>query len=298
MKIPTNTYHTDKKDKTFLSFMFVIALLLVPAVTFADNDKDNKGNTHDKHVKAEVSVSAKQGWNWNWGIFKKWPFTPGNNPKPADTVAPVINSFAVYPQITRADVTWSTNENTRAVVFYGTTSPVVVKSSATSTGAMSASVSSSNSASVTDTTNKKLRGSITLKNLSASTTYYAVLAVRDRSGNVTVSNVVTFTTKGIVSKDTKAPVISNIITTIKSATILGISWMTDEPATSQVFYGTSTINVNSSTTPRVSSGSLNTTHAFDIPVLSTTTPEHFVIQSIDAQGNVRTSAEYSVLLPF
>ena len=92
--------------------------------------------------------------------------------------------------------------------------------------------------------------------------------------------------------DEKAPRIDAVIMTIKSTTLLGVSWVTDEAARSKVLYGTSSHIMATSSTV------LQTSHSFDIPILSTSTPEHIILQSTDTAGNTRTSAEYSFFLPF
>ena len=122
-----------------------------------------------------------------------------------------------------------------------------------------------------------------------------MIAVRDSAGNVTVSNPVTFTTTS--SSDTTAPVISNLMTTFNLNTLL-VSWKTNEPATSKLFYGTSTINVNATTSQSMSNNTLQTNHSFELPTIASTTPYNIVIQSADAQGNTQTSAQYSIYLPF
>ncbi|MES2985522.1 MAG: hypothetical protein V4686_00145 [Patescibacteria group bacterium] len=302
MKIIRNT-----KVKTITSLAFMLALVLTPALGFAkEHDKDKKENKKNNTCVHAFGQLIKNGWKENkgeisisancklpYGIFKKLNYIPHAS-STVDTVAPVINSFNVNPQSVRADTNWTTNEKTRGVVFYGTTTPVLVKATTTSTGGMLNSVYSTNgSMSMVDEVGVRTNGSVVLRNLIPNTTYYVVLAVRDSSGNVTLSGVNSFTTS--TSSDTTAPVISNIMTAITS-NLLKISWKTNEPATSKLFYGTSSLNVN--TSPNMSSSTLQTNHSFDLPLLASTTPRFLILQSTDVSGNVQTSAEYVIYSPF
>lgn len=298
----------NSKVTTFTSLAFMLAIALTPVLGFAkDNDhkddrKDNKNNScvHAfgqlfkngwKETKGEINVSAN--CKLPYGIFKKWNYMPHASTT-VDVTVPVINSFNVNTQSNKADVSWTTNEKTRGVVFYGTTTPVIVKATTTTTGGMLNSVYSTNgSMNVIDEVGVRTSGSLTLRNLQSSTTYYAVLAVRDSSGNVTVSGVQTFTTPN--SGDTTAPVISSIVSSITS-NLLKLSWKTNEPATSKVFYGTTTLNIN--TAPVVTNATLKTSHSFDLPLLASTTPHHVILQSTDVAGNVSTSQEYVIYSPF
>lgn len=300
--------HNNSKVKTITSLAFMLALVLTPALGFA-KDNDKKDDKHDKknnscvhafgqlfkngwkETKGEINVSAN--CKLPHGIFKKWNYVP-NATSTVDTVAPVVNSFNVNTGDRKAVISWTTNEKTRGVVFFGTTTPVVVKATTTTKGGMLNSVYSTNgSMSVVDEDGVRTTGSLTLRNLQSNTTYYAVLAVRDSSGNVTVSGVQTFTT--LNSGDTTSPIMSGIMSSI-TTNLLKLSWKTNEPATSKVFYGTTTLNVN--TAPVVTNTTLKTNHSFDLQLLASTTPQHVILQSTDVSGNVQTSAEYVIYSPF
>ncbi len=300
----------NTKAKAVTSFALLLALTLTPVLGFAKENNASKHkddrNIDEKHycVKA-FGQFIKHGWKETkgeleidanckipYGIFKKWDYRPATT---TDMIAPVINSFNVNPSTDKVEIKWSTNENVRAVVFYATTTPNVVKATTTTNGNLLNSVYATNGQTVVDNTFLSKNGEVTINNLMSSTTYYAVLAVRDRAGNVTVSNAVTFTTTS--NSDLTAPIISNILTTISLNKLL-ISWKTNEPSTSKLFYGTSTVNVNASTTQSMSNGSLKTNHSFELPVVASTTPYHVILQATDVSGNTQTSAEYSIYLPF
>lgn len=300
----------NTKAKAVTSFALLLALTLTPVLGFAKENnaskhEDDRNNSEKHHCVKAFGQFVKNGWKETkgqltidanckipHGIFKKWNYNPATS---TDMVAPVINSFNVNPSSVKAEVKWSANENVRAVVFYGTTTPNVVKATTTTNGNILASVYSTNGFTLVDNTFVNKNGEVTIKNLTASTTYYAVLAIRDSSGNVTVSNAVSFTT--VSNADVTAPVISNILTTISLNKLL-ISWKTNEPSTSKLFYGTTTLNVNASTTQSMSNATLKTNHSFELPVAASTTPYHVILQATDAVGNTQTSAEYSIYLPF
>lgn len=301
--------------KKITSSIFLLALVLTPVLGNAkenekrDND-DNKNKANKEHnvcLKAWGHFLDRSDTSFNpnchipYGIFKKW--NNNNATTTASTTFPIINSFTFKTKSeNKVRINWTTNEKSRAVLFYGTTTPIVVKSATTTRGNILQSVSSSNAIAKVDNTFLSLKGEINVKNLLASTTYYAVLAVRDSSGNVTVSNTLTFTTSTstpVVIVDTTAPIISNLMTTISLNKLL-VSWKTNEPATSKMFYGTTTLNITATSTANMSNATLKTNHSFELPIASssTSTPYHIVLQSTDASGNTQTSAQYSIFSPF
>lgn len=85
--------------------------------------------------------------------------------------------------------------------------------------------------------------------------------------------------------EASAPAISNIAVADTDATDATISWTTDTPATSQVFYGTNTYygaNTTEDTT-------LTTTHSQMLYGLTTGTPYHFYVQSANSGGTATSS---------
>lgn len=91
--------------------------------------------------------------------------------------------------------------------------------------------------------------------------------------------------------DTTAPVISDIATNISGSTVL-ITWKTDEPATSNVFYSTNTpVDVNGTLTPKVTDSAMVTNHSLSIPSLASSTLYHFIIKSVDSLNNVALSSD-------
>jgi len=95
------------------------------------------------------------------------------------------------------------------------------------------------------------------------------------------------------TSDTSAPVISNVRAWpfLRAAFI---SWVTDEPADSAVFWSTSSpVDVNSSSTSHREQSFRSRNHQMIIPGLSTTTTYYAVVRSRDAAGNTAYSPEFS-----
>jgi len=126
--------------------------------------------------------------------------------------------------------------------------------------------------------------SVTLNWLSSSSTIHFRVKSIDASGNEAVSEEYTFTTIGGGDvPDTTAPVISEVSTSV-TETSATISWVTDEPSTSQIkFAPQAEHGTISGITPIYSE--LVTTHSVTISVGSSGTTYHFSVKSIDVSGN-------------
>ncbi|HUD02796.1 MAG TPA: M10 family metallopeptidase C-terminal domain-containing protein [Candidatus Paceibacterota bacterium] len=92
--------------------------------------------------------------------------------------------------------------------------------------------------------------------------------------------------------DVTPPVISAIASSSVSSTVQTITWTTDEPATSQINYGTTASYGSAS-----SSAALTTSHAITLTGLAGSTVYHFQIQSADSSGNIATSNDQSFTTP-
>lgn len=93
--------------------------------------------------------------------------------------------------------------------------------------------------------------------------------------------------------DTTAPAISNVRAWpfLRAAFI---SWVTDEPSDSAVFWSTSSpVDVNSSSTPHREQSFRSRNHQMIIPGLSATTTYYAIVRSRDAAGNTAYSPEFS-----
>ncbi|OGG48946.1 hypothetical protein A3G63_01815 [Candidatus Kaiserbacteria bacterium RIFCSPLOWO2_12_FULL_52_8] len=79
-----------------------------------------------------------------------------------------------------------------------------------------------------------------------------------------------------------------------------ITWRTNRPSTSKVFYGlTAPLNLTSSSTPFVLDATLTKRHQIIIPTpdVATSTIYHYVVQSTDALGRTATSSDRQILIP-
>lgn len=93
------------------------------------------------------------------------------------------------------------------------------------------------------------------------------------------------------SADTTPPEISNINVSNITSSSAQISWTTDEPATSEVNYGTTTGYGQTSTYD----SSLNTEHSVNISGLQSNTGYHFQVKSIDDDNNTGLSSDNTFL---
>ena len=180
------------------------------------------------------------------------------------TTAPVISAVNATSSGSAVTISWTTDEASSSSVFYGTSSSNL-NLSASTTGS---------------TTNHV----VTIANLSQGTTYYYRVSSTDASGGTTIRPAATDPPNSYLLPDTTPPVISapSVVGSSSSATV---SWTTDEPATSQVAYGTSSTALNST----ASVTGLATSHAVVLPGLVQGTTYYYRITSADASGNTSTS---------
>src|SRR3989344_4292649 len=203
-------------------------------------------------------------------------------PPPGDTTAPVISSVsATSTTHNSAHIIWTTNENSDSKVWYDTSTPVAATSS---TSAVSSPVLIK-------------AHDLALTGLSASTTYYYLVQSSDASGNIGTSTEQSFTTLS-APPDTTAPVISGVSATSTATTTASVTWTTNEPADSTVWYATST-PVSTTTASSTGSAILVTGHSIDLSGLSASTPYYYFVDSKDSALNTATSTEssFTTLVP-
>lgn len=184
----------------------------------------------------------------------------------SDTTPPVISAInANSITIDSATINWSTDEPATSLVEYGTSTAY-----GSSTLFDSTLVTSHNQ---------------TLSGLQIATGYHYRIRSADAAGNVAVSGDNTITT--LSAPDTTPPVISGVTASNLTSTSAVITWSTDEPATSQVEYGTST-----------NYGSLSaldstwaTSHSITLNGLTPSIPYHFRVKSTDSAGNPAASSD-------
>jgi hypothetical protein len=183
-----------------------------------------------------------------------------------DTTPPVISGLTASNISSSASViTWSTNEGATSQVEYGTTM------SYGSTSALNSTPVTSHSRS--------------LSGLTSSNTYHYRVRSIDAAGNQAVSGDNTFTTSPL--PDTTPPVISSINEGSVTSTSATITWNTDEGATSQVEYGTTTAYGSTSAL----NSTLVTSHSRSLSGLTSSTTYHYRVRSMDAAGNQTVSAD-------
>lgn len=307
-----NLQHMNTTLKKLIGFVMVLSLITSPAFALAKNENENNGNKNktqkelkkenreekrenkkDDDDKKNKSTSCFKAWGhlvaagWikkngaltlptnciiPFGISKK--FSGNNNHgTTTDTVAPAISNIIITTTQTGATIKWTTNESSNSVAYVGTSTPV-----------------STTTATVTDASSVK-NHTLTVSGLATSTIYYAIVTSKDNAGNVGTSGVVSFTTLA-PAPDTTAPTISGVIATVASTTINGW-WATNEPATTRIYYSTTTpITVLSSSF--VENTTLVTSHALTVPNLATSTLYYLIFESKDAAGNTQRTDQFSV----
>ena len=187
-----------------------------------------------------------------------------------DTTAPVISGIAADSQTsTSVNISWITNEAATSQVEYGPT---------TAYGALTPL-----------NTTLLTSHSTNLTNLSAATTYNYRIISKDGAGNTSTSGNNTFTTAAQQPTDTTGPVLSAVNAQNLTSNGAGITWGTDEPATSEVEYGL-TIQYGNST--GVNATLLNS-HSENLAGLQPNTLYHYRVKSADASGNLSVSADHS-----
>ena len=253
--VNTSSSTNVSKSKLTKDHRIVVSGLNASTTYFAViRSKDASGNSS---LSSEISFTTK--------------------PTQLDTVSPVISDVALLNSTSSINVSWKTDENSTSRLYYGTFANLNVNSSST--------------AFVESTTLVK-NHLVALTGLTASTTYYLAVESKDASGNRTVTPVFTTHTTGSTVLDTTAPVISNIVTTSGTSTV-GVTWNTNEPTTSKLFYSTtSPLITSASSTNFISSGTLLINHNMTVTNLATSTLYYFLIQSTDSSSNISISTQF------
>ncbi|MGQ9583658.1 MAG: fibronectin type III domain-containing protein, partial [Thermoplasmatota archaeon] len=185
-----------------------------------------------------------------------------------DTTPPLISNIQVVGITdTSATVTWATSEEADSGVDWGLTS--------------------SYGSSMRDDAFTTAH-SLTLKGLSASTTYHFRVHSTDRAGNpTTYSSDYIFITAP--TPDTTPPIITSVAVGGVTDNLAVVTWATNEPADSTVHYGRDT-----SYGMRAEDSSFVLKHSVVIRDLSPSTTYHIRVESTDPSGNgPATSGDYT-----
>lgn len=94
--------------------------------------------------------------------------------------------------------------------------------------------------------------------------------------------------------DTTAPIISEITATSTTSNSIRITWLTNEYATSKIWYSTSSPLTTSSTTPHIDSRAFVKYHRLTLSGLTASTTYYFIVSSQDIFWNTATSSELSL----
>jgi len=196
---------------------------------------------------------------------------PNPEPEP-DTTPPVISDIQADAATSSVAVSWNTNEDTTGEVFISTSTP------ATEGNAFSSKESTTLAAS----------HEVMFGNLSPETTYYVFVIAEDGEGNSATSTEVSFATEAL--PDTTPPIISSLSATGLASTTATISFVTDEPATSNLWMSTSTpVDVSGGANQNIATAT--TTHAFFLSALNASTTYYYVVDATDESANTSTSTE-------
>lgn len=230
--------------------------------------------------RAEVVVKLEQYCNLPPGIARQLGkiFT---DPEP-DTTAPVISEIKINPGTDRVTVTWTTDERSDTRAYLSLKSPLVRDDEDTQT--------------IYRRTQTR-KHEVIFKDLEEDTTYYLVLESRDVSGNITISRQQEFHTQSENKPepvDTTAPVISEVAS-VASATTIKVTWLTNEPATSRLYYSTNGTVASLLDMKYVGDTTLRTSHDLSVTGLASNTRHYLVLESKDENGNTRLSGVFSVV---
>ncbi|MFZ5863437.1 MAG: fibronectin type III domain-containing protein [Nitrospirota bacterium] len=185
-----------------------------------------------------------------------------------DTTPPTISSVTASGiTATGATLTWTTNEAATTAAEYGTTtgygSSTAIDSTLVTTHAR------------------------TLSGLTPSTLYHFRVLSLDATGNVAISSDYTFTTTA--APDTTPPTLTGISAGSITSTGASITWTSNEAATTQVEYGTTTAYGASTTL----NATLVTSHSATVSGLAASTLYHYRVRSADAAGNAALSGDFT-----
>jgi hypothetical protein len=168
---------------------------------------------------------------------------------------------------TGAVITWTTDEAATSQVDFGLTAQYGTSSALNNTLVSSHSV--------------------TLSNLTPSTTYHYQVNSADASANLTSAGDFTFTTTA--APDTTPPVITGVMASLLTSTEAVITWTTDEAATSQVDFGLTAQYGTSSAL----NNTLVTGHSVILSNLIPSTTYHYQVNSSDGSANLAAAGDFT-----
>lgn len=263
--------------------------------TRADDREDDREDRKDKHkvvnkiippgiCKLIARNKVPFGWAKNWfnlassTMIEDCAKMASSTPPTIDTVAPIIKNIKTWSGTSFTVVTWDTNEKTSSKIYWDS----------------SANVSTS-SINVKSSFSGVTHHFVIINGLNAGTEYHALIEATDPSNNTSLSSKFSFTTSGtpvVNPPDVTAPIISSVVANGVSSTTINLTWTTNEPSNSKVYYST-TSPLATSTAQFVSNASLVTNHSIQIGALATGTTYFLVVGSADASNNTSLSPQFS-----
>lgn len=201
---------------------------------------------------------------------------------------PRISNVAVeLTDANRAIITWNTNIDANSTVVYSTSaSNLNTNTSVIQTG----------NASPVGGGGSVYQHRVTLSSLSSATKYFYYVKSTSNDG---LSNIVTDKNGGdyytfSTTNDQKAPTITGVTNLLVARNSAVVSWVTDEPATTQALYATvSGSSTDSYANQTTLDSALTTYHVVTFSNLSSQTKYYYKVRSADNAGNLGTSAEGS-----
>ncbi|PJC52790.1 MAG: hypothetical protein CO030_00985, partial [Candidatus Magasanikbacteria bacterium CG_4_9_14_0_2_um_filter_42_11] len=185
----------------------------------------------------------------------------------ADLTAPVITFDAdtdVGLAETNITLAWTTDEAASSTVEYGTSNAY---------------------GSTLTNDNFNTNHSFNPTSLLRGTLYYFSIQSADINGNI--SSATQFSATTTDETDYDAPIITSVTSSVVTDSRGLITWLTDENATGQIYYGTSSTTLTSSST-LVST--YNQAHSIVLSGLTSSTLYYYYVESSDATGNTATSS--------
>jgi parallel beta-helix repeat protein len=184
-----------------------------------------------------------------------------------DVLPPVLSAVAVTElHRTWATITWTTHEVADAQIEFGMTPDY------------------GNTSSLDPAL--RITHAVTITGLVLDTTYHYRILSRDAAGNLGASEDLTFTTP---PPDLDSPILSDIAPVDITVTSAKIGWHSDEPADTQVEYGSSTdYGTLTDLQP-----ALGTDHLVTLTGLQPATTYHYRLRSRDESGNLAVSQDFT-----
>jgi len=227
-----------------------------------DDDRLPFGLRHAPGIEKRIENGKGLPFGWWWRLFGS------NNGNATSTPTKVLTITKIETETgtSTAMVSWQTNKAADSQIIYGTTTPLVATSSATSSNSL--------------VTNH----SLSLTGLTPATVYYYQLISSVNSQTAT-SSIHQFTTDTLPAPDNESP-------EIIFSTVIGITdhsarfiWVTDEASDSRLWLGTST-PVDTTGTTTASNSNRTYYHDLTATGLTASTSYAFVLASRDAASNV------------